>query len=146
MFSKPIKSWVAYNLVVNCRFTELGSNDPGSSDVPHASGNCVCTHDPSGCQSLYVQLPAYPHSLVIAPVRERSADHHHPYPRQSSCCRQLTGKHKKKFFTFEKNLYYCPTDKGLEDQVNGRKWWKFYHCFNDQTGAHLEFYCPQMNW
>lgn len=132
MFSKPIKSWVADNLVVNCRFTELGSNDPGSSDVPHASGNCVCTHDPSGCQSLYVQLPAYPHSLVIAPVRERSADHHHPYPRQSSCCRQLTGKHgQKNSLPLKKTYTIALMGKGLRDLVNGRKWWKFYHCFND---------------
>lgn len=110
-----IKAWVVDNLVVNCRFTELGSNDPWSSDVPYASGNCVCTHNPSGCQSLYVQLPDYTHSLVIAPVRERSADHHHPHPRQSSCCRKLTGKHGKKLFTFKTNLYFCPTGKGLEE-------------------------------
>lgn len=116
-----IKAWVVENLVVNCRFTELGSNDSRSSDVPYTSGNCVCTHNPSGCQSLHVQLPAYTHSLVIAPVREWSADHHHPHPCQSSCCRKLTGNMEKKLFTLKKNLYFCPTDKGLEDLINGRK-------------------------
>lgn len=103
-----IKAWVVENLVVNCRFTELGSNDSRSSDVPYTSGNCVCTHNPSGCQSLHVQLPAYTHSLVIAPVRERSADHHHPHPCQSSCCRKLTGKHGKKTLYLKKKLILLP--------------------------------------
>lgn len=28
---------------------------------------------------------------------------------------------EKKLFTLKKNLYFCPTDKGLEDLINGRK-------------------------
>ena len=73
-----------------CRFPECSSYDPGSGDVPHPSGDCVCPHHTTGCQSLHVQLPADPHRPVPTPVRERSADHHHPHTCQSG--RKLAGK------------------------------------------------------
>ena len=80
-----------------CRFPECSSHDPGSGDVPHPSGDCVRPHHTTGCQSLHVQLPADPHRPVPTPVRERSADHHHPHTCQSG--RKLAGK---------KNATLCP--------------------------------------